>query len=237
MEEMNEDLDRDIFLDINSNIDPDINFHLPSIICEYYDQDQFANEYTSNTDLKILHINSRSLAKNIDDIRQYINLLRDKFPIIGISESWLTDITDPLVMYWKAKISKNVGVMHRLKLVLPTNILLTLYNSLILPYLNYAILNWGSSTASQCNKLLLLQKKAVRIINKTGYREHTDPLFAELKVLKFIDLYNLNLGKFMFRYKSGLLPSSFNDLFILCSSVHTYGTRSASKGDFYTNYN
>lgn len=136
-----------------------------------------------------------------------------------------------------SKISKNVGVMNRLKPVLPKNILLTLYNSLILPYLNYAILNWGNSTASQCNQILLVQKKAVRIICKTNYREHTDPLFAELKVLKFNDLYNLNLGKFMFKYKSGQLPSKFNDLFISCSSVHTHGTRSASRGDFYTIYN
>ena len=101
----------------------------------------------------------------------------------------------------------------------------------------YCFKNRGAIFAQAQKLVEPLRNKAVRIINKTGYREHTDPLFAELKVLKFIDLYNLNLGKFMFRYKSGLLPSSFNDLFILCSSVHTYGTRSASKGDFYTNYN
>ena len=109
-------------------------------------------------------------------------------------------------------------------------------NYAILPYLNYAILAWGNST-SQCNKLLLLQKRAVRILSKTSYRSHTNPLFAELNILKMDDLFNLNLGKFMFKYKHGLLPASTNDCFKSVSSVHSHGTRSASKGDYYVNYN
>ena len=60
-------------------------------------------------------------------------------------------------------------------------------------------------------QMFLLLKKAFRIITKRGYLEHIAALFAELKVIKFNDLYNLNLGKFMFKYKSGLLPADFND--------------------------
>ena len=39
-----------------------------------------------------------------------------------------------------AKISKNIGIMNRLKPVLPSNVLLTLYNSFILPFLNYSVI-------------------------------------------------------------------------------------------------
>ena len=56
------------------------------------------------------------------------------------------------------KVSMNVGVMSRLKWFLPKHILVTLYNSFVLPYLNYDSVAWGSST-SGCNKLFLLQKK------------------------------------------------------------------------------
>ena len=55
------------------------------------------------------------------------------------------------------KISKNVGIINRLKYYLLSRILLTLYNSLVLPYLNYSILTWGSFS-SKCNNLLILQK-------------------------------------------------------------------------------
>ena len=41
------------------------------------------------------------------------------------------------------KISKVIGIMHRLKDIYPKNILLTLYNSLIVPHLNYCHTHMG----------------------------------------------------------------------------------------------
>ena len=41
------------------------------------------------------------------------------------------------------KISKTIGMLNNLKKTLPSNILRILYNSLILPHLNYGILAWG----------------------------------------------------------------------------------------------
>ena len=88
---------RETSFDVNLDIDPDINLLSPTITCEYYDQDQYLNKYTSNNCQKLLHINARSLTKNIDNIRDYITILGDNFPIIGISESWLNDLNDPLI--------------------------------------------------------------------------------------------------------------------------------------------
>ena len=42
----------------------------------------------------------------------------------------------------------------------PKRILLSLYNTMILPHINYCILSWGRD----CKDILLLQKKAVRAI-------------------------------------------------------------------------
>ena len=41
------------------------------------------------------------------------------------------------------KVSRTLGVMCRLKNYLPVHILRLLYNSLVLPYLQYGILTWG----------------------------------------------------------------------------------------------
>ncbi len=73
-----------------------------------------------------------------------------------------------ILMFYLRKISKAIGSMNRLKSSLPQTILQTLYNSFVLPYLNYAILSWGL-TSAQCNRVLLLQKRAVRIITKNSY--------------------------------------------------------------------
>ena len=125
--------------------------------------------------------------------------------------------------------------MIRLKCLIPSEILVILYNSFVLPYLNYSVLTWGSSLAN-CDRLLLLQKRAVRIISKAGHRDHTANLFANLTLLRFKDLYYLNLGKFMYKYMINALPSCFNSCFMLTSNIHSYNTRSASKQNIYVCY-
>ena len=42
------------------------------------------------------------------------------------------------------KVSKTISILYRLKSVYPLKVLLTLYNTLMLPYFNYCILSWGS---------------------------------------------------------------------------------------------
>ena len=118
--------------------------------------------------------------------------------------------------------------MNRLKCFIPSEIVVILYNSFVLPYLNYSVLTWGSSLGN-CDILLLLQKRAVRIISNAGHRDHTANLFANLKLLRFKDLYYLNLGKVMYKYMNNALPSCFSSCFTLTSNIHSYNTRSASK--------
>ena len=56
------------------------------------------------------------------------------------------------------KISKVIGILYRLKYVFLESVLFTLYNSLIVSYINYGLLLWGVD----CHKLETLQKKALR---------------------------------------------------------------------------
>ena len=55
------------------------------------------------------------------------------------------------------KISKVIGIMYRIKSILQANILLTMYNALIMPHFNYCLLAWGSNIKAG-HKLHLLQK-------------------------------------------------------------------------------
>ena len=41
------------------------------------------------------------------------------------------------------KISKVTGILYRLKIIFPENVLFVLYNSLIVSYINYGLLLWG----------------------------------------------------------------------------------------------
>ena len=50
---------------------------------------------------------------------------------------------------------------------------------------------------------------------------HTDPLFKNLKILNLEAIYKLQIGKFMYQYRSGLLPHSFNNMFLVTRQVHS----------------
>ena len=41
------------------------------------------------------------------------------------------------------KISRRIGVLTKLKQYLPSRLLLTIYNTIIVPHLNYGIIAWG----------------------------------------------------------------------------------------------
>ena len=70
--------------------------------------------------------------------------------IINKQLKW-NDHIDHIVL----KISRIIGVLTRLKNHIPLNILITLYNSLLLPHINYSLIVWGH----QPSKLTYLQKK------------------------------------------------------------------------------
>ena len=46
-------------------------------------------------------------------------------------------------------------------------------------------------------------------------------------IRKFENIYKLQIGKFVYLYKAGLLPESFNNMFLLNCQVHPYNTRSS----------
>ena len=73
--------------------------------------------------------------------------------------------------------------------------------------------------------LIKLQKRAVRIITNKEYRDHTNPLFLDCKLLKIAEIYKLELSKLMFKVHKNILTISDSTTFIPVSTVHHYHTR------------
>ncbi len=127
------------------------------------------------------------------------------------------------------KISKSIRIIYKSSFSLPKSCLRTLYFSLIYPYLHYCILVWGSTYQSYLERVVLLQKRVIRIINKKEYDAHTSPLFKESMILKLNDIYLFCLGKFMYLTSKNSLPPCFKNLFLIISQVHSYNTRSSNQ--------
>ena len=93
--------------------------------------------------------------------------------------------------------------MNQTKKLLPHSALYNLYYTLIHCHLLYGVLAWGNSNSA--NKLLTLQKRALRIMNKLPYRAHTDPVYKKEKILKIKDVYQTESVLFIYDYKNNNL--------------------------------
>ena len=80
------------------------------------------------------------------------------------------------------KAAAGTFMLARLKITVSRRIRLMIYNSLVRPYFEYCIEEWGCSKASNLKVFFKLQKMCVHHISGAGYRSHTDPLFASNKI-------------------------------------------------------
>ena len=100
------------------------------------------------------------------------------------------------------KLNKILGIMNKLKHVLPTEAMMHIYNSLFLPHVNYGLFLWGWESKFISKSL----KRAVRIISKSPYNAHTQMLFKNLKILNFESLCALHDYKICYKIEQNQFP-------------------------------
>ena len=103
------------------------------------------------------------------DCKNYVKYLGI---LIDSNLSWKIHIE-----YIALKISKIVGLIAKLRHFVPLHTLLSIYQSLISAYMTYGLSVWGQACKSYLNKILILQKRALRFMYFAKKNEHTIPLF------------------------------------------------------------
>ena len=129
------------------------------------------------------------------------------------------------ISYLSSKISSGIGMIIKAKKRLNKDALVTLYYSFIYPYMTYCNHVWGTACITYLNKIIILQKKAIRIVCNVNRRTPTDPLFRELKIIPFLDVNIYSIAIFMFRYVNGSLPKPFVGYFTTNANINSYNTR------------
>ena len=227
--------------------------HILSFICFADDTNLFLSHRNPNTlinqlnnELKFVQswIHANKLSLNIDKTHYMIfsnslNVLpgnvkinnidltqveSTKFLGLHIDEdlSWKTHIS-----YLNTILSRNTGILNKLKQFFPDHILNSIYSTLISPYLSYGILAWGNTTHLLLDSLFRIQKRAIRIINHAEYLSHTNHLFHQNKILTLPDLFYYNLGIFMYKLSANELPTIFLHMFQRNRSARFIVTRLA----------
>ena len=115
----------------------------------------------------------------------------------------------------KTRLSKCISILYKCNSVIEISTLRTLYCSLFLPHINYCCEIWGLATDSLLKSIIMLQKRAIRIISKERKYAHTRNLFYNLKLLRFKDLVKLKTSLVMFKAKNVQLPSNLQNKFEL----------------------
>ena len=117
--------------------------------------------------------------------------------------------------------------------LVPRHVLLTLYRSLILPYISYGICVWGHAAETHLHKLLVLQKRALRLMFFAEPRTHAVSLFLETKQLPISFLLFEQMSLLMYDLHNNLAPDNIKNMFTKLSSVHSYRTRSVTNENYY----
>lgn len=109
------------------------------------------------------------------------------------------------------KISKSIFCINRIKHFIRPEALKMLYYSMVHPHIMYCLNVYSCANSTSLNKLRIKQKEAIRIISRAGYRDHTAPLFAQLKILPLDMQIRHAMAKFMHQFSFNKLPISFAD--------------------------
>ena len=137
------------------------------------------------------------------------------------------------------KISRGIGLLAKLRCYLDPKLLRNIYFSIVYSHLSYGIEAWGSACTSDLEKILILQKKAVRILIGNRYFQiygeqaaplpRAEPLFKTLEILKFDDIFKTCIANFVFSTLAHETPAVFWDWFTYSHLIHSHATTSSTQ--------
>ena len=129
----------------------------------------------------------------------------------------------------ESKLSGYVGILFKLKSFLPKYILSKIYYAFIHSYLNYGLIIWGATPASNLSILCRIQNKALSVISGTGWRERAPPLYATQNILQLSKLITYLVAKFVHKFTNKKLPATFNHFFTDVAKIHSRYTKNLTK--------
>ena len=129
-----------------------------------------------------------------------IQISIDNQNIVKVKETNFLGVILDENLNWKSEIShvankvaKSISIISRCSFFLPKSSLRMLYYSLIYPYFCYCNIVWAQTYKSHktyLRRLVILQKRIIRITNKSHFNAHTDPIFKDLGMLMIFICFN-----------------------------------------------
>ena len=128
------------------------------------------------------------------------------------------------IKHLTSKVSRNAGVLYKLKGIVPNKVLKMMYNSFIESHLYYCATIWGVGSKSSIDRLFSAQKKGIRATDSQfhNYRydkdtgaiqAHTKRIFNILEILALPNLIAKSCLCLMHKIYMKVAPTKINGMF------------------------
>ena len=132
------------------------------------------------------------------------------------------------IEYTCSKLSKCTGIFLKVRKWLNKGVLVSSYYSFAYPYFIYCNHVWGNTYASNLERMVLMQKRLVRVITCSHYRAHREPLMLANRLISLQDINLYVFGIFMHNYMTQKLRHISENYFQQNKDVHELNTRQAN---------
>ncbi|MCG8048030.1 MAG: reverse transcriptase domain-containing protein, partial [Candidatus Thiodiazotropha endolucinida] len=141
------------------------------------DQNKMQINYSKTTCMTV------GTRQKLNDSRP-LNLIVDTIHIENVSKQKLLGIFIDANLTWSAHIdylcstiSSKISLLRQLAVYVPTEVLKLFYQGYIIPLLDYGCVTWGTTSATNIERLEKLQKRAARIILRAEFTTPSAEMF------------------------------------------------------------
>ena len=125
------------------------------------------------------------------------------------------------------KLTRSIGMLAKIRHYVTKDTLRSICFGIFSSILQYGSQIWGQIKSKHFNRLVILQNKAVKVLNFANFRDTVSPQYKTSKILKLSDSIRLQNVMYVLEDIKGILPPSLQNTFILSTTAHTYKTRSS----------
>ena len=172
---------------------------------------------------------SREIELKSDDICIQ-NVFKQKLLGVYIDENlnWSAHID-----YLCSNVSSKISLLRQLSEYVPVEVQTQFYQSYIMPLMDYGSVVWGSTSLTNLERLLKLQKRAARTILKTDFRTPSVGMFKELGWLSLERRLKYNKAVLTYKALNNMTPAYISSMLKPVSQTHCLNLRSSVNGTLY----
>ena len=132
------------------------------------------------------------------------------------------------------KMKRALGIFTRAAQFVDPSTRITLYNTLILPHLDYCSTVWcGSLNKSDLMRLQRIQNRAMRAILHCHPRTHILDLLRTLKWMSIKQRLHYNLCTFIWKIIHDQVPIYLSDIYTPVANIHNHNTRFSNNSSLF----